>query len=238
MIVIDVNHGPLRGVDVITSAGFCHRSSFRVHRRIAGCGVASGEFRGDRGTQAAHPRVVSCTDKRLVNEIESAGKFGKSRGRPNASTMLAAHLATLLACAVRDLPSLDAGSAARLTEAVCNSAFVQDGKDMTSRTIDEKLMSGGVRPYGDKEEFIAYDRCSAARFDLAITAGRHANSFTAQERDFLNGDRASTHSNLQATVDRLFRSGLRNPRETTFWIRRGNSPRLTLHTLAAAQAHL
>ena len=170
-------------------------------------------------------------DKRWVNDIENVEEVLESRGRLGGTTVLASRMATQLACA-----SLDAGSAAKLTEAVGNSAYVQDGKHMISRATEEKLISGG----GDLtviKKGVAHalreGRCSGVWYDEHCNK-RCKNFFTAQECDILNSDRVSKRSKFQVIVDQLLRSGLHNPNEITF----GYGLAILLCTLAAAQTDL
>ena len=52
---------------------------------------------------------------------------------------LAERLAKAMTRSVADLPCLDAEAAARLTDAVELSAYLQAGKDMITKAIDAKL---------------------------------------------------------------------------------------------------
>ena len=77
---------------------------------------------------------------RLVNEIKTMGRFLESRQKMGYVGDLAERLAEAMTRSVADLPCLDAEAAARLTDAVEQSAYLQAGKDMITNAIDAKLM--------------------------------------------------------------------------------------------------
>ena len=153
-------------------------------------------------------------DVRLVNEIKTMGRFLESRQKMGYVGDLAERLAEAMTRSVADLPCLDAEAAARLTDAVEQSAYLRAGKDTITKAIDAKLVQygpiGSAPAKGGRPKKQAQGESSGAGGSSATQYLWQGigNYFTAAEWDVLKSDRKSKDCKIQAIVDRMQRIGI------------------------------